>query len=138
MDPGVSLQKQNFASTPQKLSKVPGTREEIKKSFTLTIPWNAAKLVKISPGIICTSTPHRSENNGISERAVSRVKEVTSALLLQSGLMQVGGQILWNVTPISKTSQIYFLMGRCRMKDVLGNHFKDLLFHVVYWLSITL
>ena len=55
------------------------------KSFTLTIAWNSAKLVKISPGII-TSTPHRSETNGIAERAVRRVKEGTSAVLLQSGL----------------------------------------------------
>ena len=56
------------------------------KSFTLTIPWNSAKLVKISPGIIDTSTPHRSETNWIAERAVRRVKEGTSAVLLQSGL----------------------------------------------------
>ena len=34
----------------------------------------------------CTSTPHRSEANGIAERAVRRVKEGTSAVLLQSGL----------------------------------------------------
>ena len=34
----------------------------------------------------CTSTPHRSETNGIAERAVRRVKEGTSAILLQSGL----------------------------------------------------
>ena len=34
----------------------------------------------------CTSTPHRSETNGITERAVRRVKEGTSAVLLQSGL----------------------------------------------------
>ena len=34
----------------------------------------------------CTSTPHRSETNGIAERAVCRVKECTSAVLLQSGL----------------------------------------------------
>ena len=34
----------------------------------------------------CTSTPHRSETSGIAERAVGRVKEVTSAVLLQSGL----------------------------------------------------
>ena len=33
--------------------------------------------------------------------------------------MEVGGQILWNVTPICKTSQIYFLIGRRPMKDVL-------------------
>ena len=34
----------------------------------------------------CTSTPHRSETNVIAERAVRRVKEGTSAVLLQSGL----------------------------------------------------
>ena len=34
----------------------------------------------------CTSTPHRSETNGIAERAVRRAKEGTSAALLQSGL----------------------------------------------------
>ena len=51
------------------------------KSTTLTIPW----LVKIFLGI-STSTPHRSETNVIAERAVRRVKEGTSAVLLQSGL----------------------------------------------------
>ena len=34
----------------------------------------------------CTSAPHRSETNRIAERAVRRVKEGTSAVLLQSGL----------------------------------------------------
>ena len=34
----------------------------------------------------CTTTPHRSETNGIAETAVRRVKEVTSAVLLQSCL----------------------------------------------------
>ena len=33
-----------------------------------------------------TSTPHGSETNGIAERAVRRVNEGTSAVLLQSGL----------------------------------------------------
>ena len=33
----------------------------------------------------CTSTPHRSETNRIAERAVRRVKEGASAVLLQSG-----------------------------------------------------
>ena len=32
------------------------------------------------------NTPHRSETDGIAERAVRRVKEGTSAVLLQSGL----------------------------------------------------
>ena len=30
MDPGVSVQKQNFTRNPEKLAKVPGTREETK------------------------------------------------------------------------------------------------------------
>ena len=34
----------------------------------------------------CTSTSHRSETNGIAERAERRVKEGTSTVLLQSGL----------------------------------------------------
>ena len=51
--------------------------------------------------------------------------------------MQVGGQILWNVTPICETFKISCLMGRPHMRDVLGNHLKDRLFHLVHWLSIT-
>ena len=38
--------------------------------------------------------------------------------------MKIGGQIPWNATPICETSQIYYLMGRCPMNDVLGNHLK--------------
>ena len=34
----------------------------------------------------CTSTPRRSETHSIAERAVWRVKEGTSAILVQSGL----------------------------------------------------
>ena len=51
--------------------------------------------------------------------------------------MKIGGQILWNAIPICETSQIYCLMGRRPMKDVLGNHLEDLLFHLVHWLSLS-
>ena len=56
------------------------------KSFTLTIPWNLAKLVKIFPGII--ARPHHTDRKlmGLLSRAVRKVKEGTSAVLLQSGL----------------------------------------------------
>ena len=41
--------------------------------------------------------------------------------------MKVGGQIPWNAIPFCETSQICCLMGRRPMKDVLGNHLKDLI-----------
>ena len=44
--------------------------------------------MKVFHGIIARLTPHRSETNGIAERAVRRVKEDTSVVLLQSGLNQ--------------------------------------------------
>ena len=79
--------------------------------------------------------------SGITERAVRRVKKKKRHLCcnvaILSGGKLVGGQILWNVTAICETSQIYYLMGRRPMKDVLGNHLKDRLFHLVHWLSIT-
>ena len=38
--------------------------------------------------------------------------------------MKVGGQILWNVTPICETLKIFCLMGRLHTKHVLENHLK--------------
>ena len=52
------------------------TSQETQRSLQKFLePWNH-----------CTSTPHRSETNGIAERAVRRVKEGISAVLLPSGL----------------------------------------------------
>ena len=86
----------------------------------------------------CTSTPHRSETNGIAERAVRRVKEGTSAVLLQSGL----NENLWadsmECYTYLRNVQDLLSDGKNHMRDVLGNHLKDRLFHLVHWLSITL
>ena len=83
----------------------------------------------------CTSTRHRSETNGIAERAVRRVKEGTSAVVLQSGLNESWWAdsmechtYLRNVTDLLSD-------GKTPMKDVLGNHSKDLLFHLVHWVE---
>ena len=86
MDPDISVQnKKNFTRTPEKLAKVPGTREETKSHLHWQFLGIRQSLWRFSWNQ-CTSTPHRSETNGIAERAVRRVKEGTSAVLLQSGL----------------------------------------------------
>ena len=69
----------------------------------------------------CTSTPHRSETTGIAQRAVRRVKEGTSAVVLQ---MKIGGQIPWNAFLICETSQIYYLMGKTPYERRFGQPFK--------------
>ena len=46
------VQNKNFSGKHKGACKSSGSRIGILKSFTLTIPWNSAKLVKISPGII--------------------------------------------------------------------------------------
>ena len=52
MDPGISVQNKNFTRNLEKLAKSSWSPIGILKSFTLTIPWNSAKPVKIFPGII--------------------------------------------------------------------------------------
>ena len=85
----------------------------------------------------CTSAPHRSETNGIAERTVCRVKEGTSAVLLQSGLdKKNGGRILLDVTAMKFL--ISRLTGRHRTKGDLENLLKDQLFHLVHWLNTNL
>ena len=58
----------------------------ILKSFTLTIPWNSVKLVKIYPGIIARIHHTDQKQMGLLKEQYARVKEGTSAVLLQSGL----------------------------------------------------
>ena len=81
----------------------------------------------------CTSTPHRSETNGIAERAVCR-----AAVLLQSGLNESWWADSMECYTYLRNVTDLLSEGKTPMKDVLGNHLKDRLFHLVHWLSITL
>ena len=85
MDPGISVQNKNFTRNPEKLAKVPGTERKPKVIY-IDNCMEFSKALKIFLGNHCTSTSHRSETNGIAERAVRKVKEGTSAVLLQSSL----------------------------------------------------
>ena len=63
-----------------------------------------------------------------------RVKEGTSAVLLQSGL----DENWWADSVEGYTYKISCLMGKLHTKGVLENLLKDQSFRLVHWLSITL
>ena len=108
------------------------------KSFTLKISWNLSKPVKIFPGIIVRQHHTDQKQMGLLREQCAEWKKAPLLCCCNQVWMKVGGQIPWNGTPICETSQISYLMGRRSMKDVLGNHLTDRLFHLVHWLSIIL
>ena len=72
-----------------------------------------------------TSTPYRSETNGIAERAFRRVKEGTSAVLLQSGLDERWWSDSMDCFCYLRNVQDPLADGKkLRMKDALENHSK--------------
>ena len=76
----------NFTRNPEKLAKSSWNPRGSLKSFTLTNHLEFGKACEDLSWNHCTSTPHRSETDGIAERAVRRGKEGASAVLFQSGL----------------------------------------------------
>ena len=110
-----------------------------RRVITLTMPWNLARPVKIFPGIIARLHHTDQKQMGLQERAVRRVKEGTSSVLLQSGLDEKWWADSMECLYLSaEHSQISCRMGKLHMKDVLGNHLMDQSSRLVHWLSITL
>ena len=130
----VNLETQWIQSYPCKTKTSQGTEESLEKFLEPT--WkpkviyteNSFVFGKCCEELPCnhsTSIPHRSETTGIAERAVRRVKEGTSAVLLQSGLNENWWAdsmdcytYLRNVTDLLSDGKT-----PCE-RDVLGNHFK--------------
>ena len=84
MDTAVPVQK-NFSGDGKGLRTLLESSEQPKVVYTD----NLLEFVTVCEDLSWnhrTSTPHRYETNGISERAVHRIKEGTSAVQLQSGL----------------------------------------------------
>ena len=85
MDPVVSVQTKTSQETQRSLQKFLEPDRNPRVIYTD----NSLEFGKACEDLSwnhCTSAPHRSQTNGIAERAVRRVKEGTSAVLLQSGL----------------------------------------------------
>ena len=79
------MQNKNLSGNTKELAKVHGADEE-RKVICTDNSIEFGKSCEDFPWNHCTSTFHRSETNEIAERAVRRIKEATSAVLLQSGL----------------------------------------------------
>ena len=80
-----------------------------------------------------TSTPCRSETNGIAERAFRRVKEGTSAVLLQSGLDDNWWSDSMDAVAICEMSKTSWQTGKLCVNEDLENLSKDQFFHSVHW-----
>ena len=85
MDSILSVQNQNFSGTEKCLQKFLAPTWKPKATDTDN-SLDFGKACEDSSWKHCTSTPQRSETNGIAGRAVRRIIEGTSALLIQSGV----------------------------------------------------
>ena len=75
----------------------------------------------------CTSTPHRSDINGIAERAVRRVKEGTSAVLLQSGLNESWWADTMECYTYLRNVTVFLSDGKTPYERRFGQPFKGLM-----------
>ena len=137
MDSFLFVQTKNFSGDGQEFTKV--SRAVWKKPKVIYMD-NSLEFGKSCEDLSWnhrTSTPYRSETNGIAERAARRVKEGTSAVLLQSGLDQTnGGLIPWNALAICEMSKTSWQMGKLLTQGDSENHAKAQWFLLVQWLNI--
>ena len=83
-------------------------------------------------------TIHRSETNGIADRAVRRVKEGTSAVLLQSDLDEKWSADSMECYCFLRNIQDLLSDEKTPYESCLGKPLKWPIFRLVHWLSITL
>ena len=76
----------SFQETNERLQQFFEPKSRSKVTFILTNHWYLAKLVTICAGISVHRPLTVQKQSGIAERAVRRIHEGTSAVLLQSGL----------------------------------------------------
>ena len=131
--------KQKFLRRRKEAHESFSSRLESRKSFTLTTHRNLPKSCEDLSWNDRTSTPPSSETSVISGRAVRRIKEGTSAELLQSGLNKKWWADSMECNTSLRNIQDLLSDGRkLHTKGVLENHLKDQSFRLAHWLSILL
>ena len=76
------VKTRNSQETQKELAKVLGARDWKPEVIYTDNSMEFGKACEDLSWIHCSSTPHRSETNGVAERVVRRVKEGTSVVLL--------------------------------------------------------
>ena len=132
MDPVVSVQTKNFSQTQRSLQKF---LEPNRKPKVIYID-NSLKFGKSCKEFILESLDVDTTQIGNKCIAQSERRYICSIGCNQVW-MKIGWQIPWNALSICETFKISCLMGGLHKKDVVGNHLKDRLFHLVHWLSIS-
>ena len=87
------------------------------KSFTLTIPWNLAKPVKIFPGIIVRRHYTDQKQMRLLKEQCAEGKKAPLPYCCNQVWMKIGGQIPWNAFPTCGTFKISCLLGRHHVRD---------------------
>ena len=81
----ISVQNKNFTGNSKKLASL-WSPTVSQKSLTLTIPWNSAKPVKTSPGIIARLHHTDQKRMGLLKEQCAEYRKAPLAVLLQSCL----------------------------------------------------
>ena len=116
--------KQKLLRKHKGVCKSSWSRQGNQKSFTLTIPWNFAKLVKIFPGIIVRQHHTDRLQMGLLKEQYAECKKVRLQYCCNQVWMKNGGQSPWNAIPICETFKISYPMGKTPYERRFGESFK--------------
>ena len=105
MDSILSVQNQKLLWKQKRAYKSSWSRRGNPKSFTQTIPWNLAKLVKIFPGIIVRQLLTVQKQMGLLRERYAGLKKDGLLYCCKRALMKNGGWIPWSVTAICEKIQ---------------------------------
>ena len=126
--------KQNLPRRPRRASWRSWSRRRNQKSFTLTIPWNLASIVRNYPGIIVRQhhTDQKQMEDCRKSSAQSERRDICFFCCNQVWTMN-GGRISRNVTAICEIFRISCLVGRHPMKGGSECHLTDQSFRLEHW-----
>ena len=139
MDPIISVHYKNFSKKLKEACKSSWNPRGNQKSFTLTIPWNLPKLVKIFPGIIVRRHHTDRKQMGLLREQYAEWKKVRLQYCCNRVWMKIGGPIPWNAIPICETFKISLVWRENSTREAFWRTSReDQSFRLVHWLSITL